>query len=290
MRGLVLLAVLGLLLQAGLASAAIDFNPIEKSYRPGDYVKLGGIYRNNHTESRSVKIEQVLLHKELDPMPGISEGFLGPGRISVIKGLGFTVQNITDSGIYTYSVTVYEGETPVESASISFEIVESQRRFEGLRVRVCDSPDCKWFKSIFAVETPAYIRVFNSGDAKLTGHVEDDLGFRRDLDFMGGIAEFKLERTGHFRVWVIAEAGGYRGYDMEMDFYVIEGNFVLTDFFPMFNWLYNLMFVVIALTIIITVILSVVRGKKKDRLEEWLRWRRWRRDEIGYILGSGKRP
>jgi len=277
---ILLLIVLGLLLQAGMASATIDFNPLEKSYRPGDYVNLGGIFTNNYTEGKAVRIEQVLLHEGLDSMPGVSDESVKPGRIALIGGLGFTVQGTTDSGIYTYMVTVYEEEVPIESARMSFEIIGGQKQFENIRVRVCSSQECRTFKSVFAMEAPAYIRVFDSEGATLTGYVEDDFGFRKDFNFKAGTAEFKLDKTGHFRVIVLAGREGYETYEMETGFYVIEGNYVLTEFFPMVKWIYQILFIIIVLSVLVTVILSLLKGKKnRDRLKEWLKLRRWRKKE-----------
>jgi hypothetical protein len=279
-KDILFLIVLGMLLQAGAVSATTDLNPLEKSYRPGDYVNLGGIFTNNYTESRSVEIEQVLLHEGLDSMPGFSDESVKPGRIALIRGLGFTVQGTTDSGIYTYMATVYEDGVPIESASVSFEITGARKRFEDARVRVCGSQECRTFKSIFAMEAPAYIRVFDSEGATLRGYIEDDFGFRKDLNFKAGTAEFKLDKTGHFRVVALAEREGYETYEMETGFYVIEGNYVLTDFFPMVKWIYQILFIVIILSVFVTIIISLLKGKKnRDKLREWLRQRSWREKE-----------
>ncbi len=290
MRRFVLLIVLGMVLQAGMASAVIDFNPLEKSYRPGEYVNLGGIYTNNYTESKNLEIEQVLLHKDLDPMPGMSKESLGPGRIAIIKGIGFTVQGTTDSGVYTYKVTMYEKGVSIESAQMSFEIIGSHERFEDIRLRVCNSPECRTLKSVFVIEGTAYIRVFDLEGAMLRGYVEDDFGFRKDLRFGAGMAAFKLDKTGQFMVRVLAEKEGYENYEMETNFFVIEGDYVLTEFFPIINWVYQIIFAIIVVTALITVVFSLLRGKEnRDRFREWLRWRRWRKKErLGVSLGDGK--
>ena len=148
MRRMVLVLVLGMLVQAGLASAAIDLNPLEETYGPGGYVNLGGIFSNNYTESKGVKIEQVIIHEGLDAMPGFSDESLGPGRIAVIRGLGFTVQGTKDSGEYSYLIKVYEGEALLETASASFEIAGTSQEFRDMGLRFCANPECSMIKSV----------------------------------------------------------------------------------------------------------------------------------------------
>lgn len=290
MRKFVLLLVLGLLLQPGIASAFIELNPIQKAYSPGEYVNLGGIFTNTYTESKSVKIEQFLLHHNLAPMPGIIRETLAPDRIAVLRGIGFTVQDITKPGVYTYVINVYENETLLDSARMSFEIINSLKQFEDIKLRTCTSPDCKRLKSIFLRKETAYVRVLNSEEATLTGQVEDDFGFQKDLSFRNGVAEFKLDKLGHFRVRVLAEKHVYESREMGAEFYVIESNIMLTNLFPVFDWIYYFVIIMIFGAMVVMLISMLSTKKKRNRFGEWLKWRKWKkkREKLGYLLKPGK--
>ncbi len=199
-------AVLTFSVCAGSEMISVDYQG--GTYGPGDQVNLSFSITNEYDDKTNFSVESYLAYPWLPTSPSVRLLELGAGE-SITISEPFTVQETSESGDYTFYVTLFFNGTETEQENVTFVVSGTLDTFDRIYARTCSDLECDKVRTVFLLGEKAYLEVFNSEDAELAGDVIYPDGGTSGLSFTGGFAMIDIEPAGDYLVNLTASREGY---------------------------------------------------------------------------------